>query len=215
MAQCRTLICAQWPQPAGEQLGSAHAWLRRYVRFQPSTPWMAVRVSISSWLAAAVDASAKLATDAELVAAIQHGAPDEAEVAWTVLFDRSVGPLERAIAARGLVRSEIEEVLQETWTRALARIATYEERGLPFAAWLCGIARNVILERGRHRLYPWPEGFEPVSTDSTAGDPLEQVVSEDEIDRQRAALRAAMAGLSSDQQTVVEGRRQVVPRGRG
>jgi len=153
-----------------------------------------------------VDASTKLATDAELVAAVQHGTPDEAEAAWTALFDRSVGPLERAIAARGLVRSEIEEILQETWTRALTKIESYEERGFPFAAWLRAIARNVMLERARHRSYPWPEGYEPVGTGSDAFDPLEQVVATDEIERHREALLAAIARLSPDQRTVVEGR---------
>jgi RNA polymerase sigma-70 factor (ECF subfamily) len=165
-----------------------------------------VQLAISSWVEAMTDASTRSATDAELVDVVQHGTPDEAQAAWAVLFDRSIGSLERSVAARGLVKSEIEDVLQETWARALAKIGTYEQRGAPFVAWLHGIARKVMLEKARRRLYQRPEGYEPPSTGSDSVDPLEQVVTEEDVARRRETLLAAIAGLSPEQRAVVEGR---------
>ncbi len=44
-----------------------------------------------------------------------------------------------------------EDVAQETFARALAKIGTYDQRGVPISAWLCKIARNAALDEIRAR----------------------------------------------------------------
>ncbi len=123
-----------------------------------------------------MDRPTELLTDADLVACMQHGTESAAAEACALLFDRTADPLERTVAARGLVRAEIEDVLQETWARAIARISTYEERGHPFLAWLRGIARNVMLEHGRERPTRWLQGYDPAASDEWSMDPQEQMM---------------------------------------
>jgi RNA polymerase sigma-70 factor (ECF subfamily) len=44
---------------------------------------------------------------------------------------------------------EAEDLTAETFSRAWERIGSYEDRGVPFVAWLYTIASNLITSRGR------------------------------------------------------------------
>ncbi|HZU11503.1 MAG TPA: sigma-70 family RNA polymerase sigma factor [Chloroflexota bacterium] len=46
-------------------------------------------------------------------------------------------------------REEAEDLTAETFEKALAAIDRYEDRGLPFSAWLLRIAANSIIDRAR------------------------------------------------------------------
>jgi RNA polymerase sigma-70 factor, ECF subfamily len=46
-------------------------------------------------------------------------------------------------------RSEAEDVTSEVFQQALANLARFEWRGVPFAAWLFRIARNAIADRAK------------------------------------------------------------------
>ena len=46
-------------------------------------------------------------------------------------------------------REEAEDLTAETFERALRAIARYEERGMPFSAWLLRIAANAAADRAR------------------------------------------------------------------
>lgn len=65
-------------------------------------------------------------------------------------------------------RIDPEEIVQETWLRALAEFQKYDERRGTFRAWIFGLAKNVLLE-GLHTAHRSPRsgagttsGFSPL-----------------------------------------------------
>ncbi|HEY6180929.1 MAG TPA: sigma-70 family RNA polymerase sigma factor, partial [Terriglobales bacterium] len=87
-------------------------------------------------------------------------------------------------------REEAEDVTSEVFHHALAKIKSFEWRGVPFSAWLMRIAANVITDRwrGSRESAPVPEDLE----DSEAED-IEQC----------AVLSQLVQGLPADQKRVV------------
>jgi RNA polymerase sigma-70 factor (ECF subfamily) len=87
-------------------------------------------------------------------------------------------------------REEAEDVTSEVFHHALAKIKSFEWRGVPFSAWLMRIAANVITDRWRGS-----RESEPVSDD------LEDSAAEDI--EQCALLSQLVQGLPADQKRVV------------
>jgi RNA polymerase sigma-70 factor (ECF subfamily) len=95
----------------------------------------------------------------------------------------------------GYVRSivhdphEAEDVTQQVFAKLIHVIGKYEERDVPFFAWVLRVARNVAVDHlRRQRLIP----VEEVRTsDEGSGDPAG--------DRRILDLREALAGLPKDQ----------------
>jgi RNA polymerase sigma-70 factor (ECF subfamily) len=88
-------------------------------------------------------------------------------------------------------REETEDITSEVFHHALAKIRSYEWRGVPFSAWLIRIAANIITDRwrtSRDNDDPVPEDLE----DSHAKD-IEQC----------AALSQLVQSLPVDQRRVV------------
>ena len=89
-------------------------------------------------------------------------------------------------------REEAEDVTSEVFHHALAKIKSFEWRGVPFSAWLIRIAANAITDRwkrvSRESDDPVPEDVE----DTDAKD-IEQC----------AALSQLVQGLPADQRRVV------------
>ena len=87
-------------------------------------------------------------------------------------------------------REEAEDITSEVFHHALAKIQSYEWRGVPFSAWLIRLAANAITDRWRtsRPSDPVPEDLE----DSNAKD-IEQC----------AALSQLVQGLPEDQKRVV------------
>ena len=81
--------------------------------------------------------------DAELVAAARDG--DRA--AFAQLYDRYAGMVHAVVLARA-PRSEVKDLVQEAFLRALRKLATLRDPRA-FGGWLASIARNCALERGR------------------------------------------------------------------
>ncbi len=96
------------------------------------------------------------------------------------------------VARRVRRREEAEDVTSEVFHHALAKISSYEWRGVPFSAWLIRIAANAITDQwkqvARESDDPFPEELE----DGTAED-IEQC----------AALSQLVEGLPDDQRRVV------------
>lgn len=86
-----------------------------------------------------------------LVAKAQQG---DAE-AFGALYDRYLDLVYRYVYYRVGGKALAEDLVSETFLRALRRIGTFEWQGRDFAAWLITIARNIIADHyksGRFRL---------------------------------------------------------------
>ena len=97
----------------------------------------------------------------------------------------------------GYVRSivhddhEAEDVTQHVFAKLIVTLVKYDDRGVPFFAWLLRMARNVAIDHLRaNRLTPTENVFDP---DAACGA---------DIDRP-GALRAALDSLPADQRQVV------------
>ena len=96
-------------------------------------------------------------SDEALAQRVQQGDPD----ALDQLVRRYLRPIHAVIASYLAEQADVEDAVQETFLRALHRIASYQP-ARPFAPWLYQIARNVardhVAASGRRRTEPFPEG---------------------------------------------------------
>ena len=99
------------------------------------------------------------------------------------------------IARRVGNREEAQDLTAEVFHQALANLARFEWRGLPFAAWLLRIASNAIADRwkSKAREHGSPTSDEPLSHDID----MEDV-------EQRAKLFRLVTTLPDDQRRVIE-----------
>jgi RNA polymerase sigma-70 factor, ECF subfamily len=92
-------------------------------------------------------------------------------------------------------REEAEDVTSDVFHQALAKIKSFEWRGVPFSAWLVRIAANAITDRwkraARQNNEPLPDDLEDRSP---RGEDIES----------RAALFQLVASLPPDQRRVVD-----------
>lgn len=94
---------------------------------------------------------------------------------------------------RSIVRDEYEaeDVTQHVFAKLMTTIVRYDDRGVPFFAWLLRLARNVAIDHLRaNRLTPTDTVFDPSESSG--------------VDLDRAeAVRAALATLPDEQRKVV------------
>lgn len=94
---------------------------------------------------------------------------------------------------RSIVRNdhEAEDVTQHVFAKLMTSLAKYDDRGVPFFAWLIRLARNVAIDQLRaNRVTPVENVLDPASGAGTNLDRME-------------AVRAALAALPGDQREVV------------
>ena len=73
------------------------------------------------------------------------------EQAWKLLYDEAFPGLYRYVLWRcGGLRDPAEEVVQETWLTAVRRLRSFDPASGNFAAWLRGIAANLLRNHFRH-----------------------------------------------------------------
>jgi RNA polymerase sigma-70 factor, ECF subfamily len=85
-------------------------------------------------------------SDAELVQQAQHN-----RAAFGALYERYVDRIYSYLYYRTASPADAEDLTARTFTRALSSLGDFEERGLPFSAWLFTIAHNLMANYHRDR----------------------------------------------------------------
>lgn len=134
-------------------------------------------------------------TDANLVRKAQTG---DAGAAGR-LYDRHHLPIFQYIYARTSHRQVAEDLTGEVFTRMIRHLPEYEERGIPFRAWLYRIAGNLVKDHyRRNEKAPLPltvveEGNEPVNAPENV---VEQTLT-------LTSVKQALATIDEAQRDVV------------
>ncbi len=131
------------------------------------------------------------------IAALVDLARDGDSEAFGALYDHYNQPVYRFIYYRVGSQVLAEDLLSETFFRALRSMARFQWQGKDFGAWLMTIARNLVIDHyksGRNRL--------ETSTDDFGGHEGVTEGPEDEVIEglTHEILRAALATLPSEQQ---------------
>lgn len=123
--------------------------------------------------------------------------------AFGELYDLYADRIYAFCHTRSAGQEEAEDLMAQTFERALRSIGRYEHRGIPFSAWLFRIAANLAVDRARRT--PTLVHFE----DYTALDAMEERSEQTEADtwverwEQADWLQAHLATLPIDQQRAV------------
>jgi RNA polymerase sigma-70 factor (ECF subfamily) len=117
------------------------------------------------------------------------GDPASFAALYDAHFERIYAYVMRRVRSRILA----EDITAETFRHALSSIATFEWRGVPFAAWLYRIAANEIAD---HMTKSARESGSPTGEIAVAADDFEAV-------EHKASLFRLVDGLPADQRRVI------------
>jgi RNA polymerase sigma-70 factor (ECF subfamily) len=106
---------------------------------------------------------------------------------------------------------EAEDVTQQVFAKMIRAIASYEEREVPFVAWLMRVARNQALDHiRRYRLVPVEEVLGAAACSDPAGGErmldLREALAELPIDQREVIVLRHLAGLSPPEIALLTGR---------
>jgi RNA polymerase sigma-70 factor, ECF subfamily len=119
------------------------------------------------------------------------------------LYERNFARVYAFVSRRIATREEAQDVTAEVFHQALAKIAQFEWRGLPFAAWLYRIASNALADRWSRARQDVNRTIRDEETRDRGGPSA--YASLEEIE-QRALLFRLVEALPKDQKRVVEAR---------
>ena len=123
------------------------------------------------------------------------------------LYEQNFERVYAFVARRVRDRAEAEDVVSEVFYKALKGIDGYEERGVPFVAWLYTIARNVVCDRARQagREEPLDDRDEPSSSDDVERRALLFRL----VDTLPAAQRDVLVARFAEQRSIADVARQL------
>lgn len=123
---------------------------------------------------------------------LQVEAAQQDPARFAELYENNFERVYAYVAHRVRDREDAQDLTSEVFHKALASLPRFEWRGLPFVAWLLGIAANVLSDRWQRII----KHQEVVTND------LEQVGIEDDVE-QRAMLYQLVDLLPADQRQVI------------
>jgi RNA polymerase sigma-70 factor, ECF subfamily len=123
---------------------------------------------------------------------LQVEAAREDPARFAELYESNFERVYAYVASRVRTREEAQDATADVFHRALASLSRFEWRGLPFVAWLLGIAANVLSDR-------WQR---VARQREVVADDLDQIGIEDDIE-QRAMLYQLVDTLPADQRRVI------------
>ncbi len=124
----------------------------------------------------------------------------EDPAAFGILYEQYIDRVYAYIYHRVGNAQDTEDLTARTFYRALDKLHTYEDRGLPFSAWLFRIAHNLVAnwhrDRGRRRFL----SLDKLWSHSKEGDTPEEQMEREE---KHAALWDAIEQLPEDRRTLL------------
>ncbi len=132
--------------------------------------------------------------DAALVLAAKAGDPS----AFGELYERYRDAIYRYCLARTGSAHDAEDLAADVFVKALQSLDRYQDRGLPFAAFLYRIARNAAIDRVRVLK-------QPLSVDTLVSEPPsgQNVEAEASLGVERSILLAALTRLKAEHREVI------------
>lgn len=152
--------------------------------------------SLSNHLTVSVDEARGDERDEAWLIVRLHEDPD----VFGVLYERYRPRIYGYLRARTVRQEDASDLTREVFIRALEALPNYETRGLPFAAWLFRIARNMLIDLHRRQKtdVPWdflPEALHP----ATAWEPERSTLGREDVDR----LRFLLSHLQPDKRELI------------
>lgn len=124
------------------------------------------------------------------------------KAAFGVIYERYVDKIYKYIYYRVGNKHDAEDLTSRVFFRALAHVETYEDRGVPFQAWLYRIAHNLVAnhhrDKGRRKIIPLDEY---ITNSLFTGIDGPERAAEDAEDRER--LLKAVRRLPEDRQQLL------------
>lgn len=133
--------------------------------------------------------------EARLVAAAQADA-----AAFDAIYHRYAARIYRYLRAHSRGDDDAADLTQHVFLRALDALPRYRPSAAPFAAWLFRIARNALVDAGRHRRdeAPWEALPDPTVADDD-DNPEAQMLHRETRER----LRTAIAALDAEKRELL------------
>ncbi len=114
-------------------------------------------------------------TDESLVQAVLSGD----ETAYELIFERYKRPITRLVSRFFRERTDIEECVQQCFTKAYFSLKSYRGSGTSFKSWLARIAVNACYDEFRRRQRKGESLFAEMSDDET--DYVESIIDSDAV----------------------------------
>lgn len=123
---------------------------------------------------------------------LQVAAARQDPARFAELYENNFERVYAYVARRARDRDEAQDLTSEVFHKALVGLPRFEWRGLPFVAWLLGIAAHVIADR-----------WKATSQNKEVGsDEMQHIGVEDDLE-QRAMLYQLVDTLPADQRKVI------------